>query len=175
MEKKKGMSSNTSYGSDYATARESERNNENEYHAYQGNELFLDETRISKPSRSKGKTSLSFLSWWLPEILTTFISLATFLAVVIVLRTYEGRGTTDLRLPNHFTLNGIIAAIATLNKAFLMAPVASAIAQELWLYYATEAQKTNCSSRLQAMNTFDSASRGVRGSIVFLLRFRGRR
>lgn len=116
----------------------------------------------TKPSRS------SFLRWWFPEILASIISIASLLATVIVLRHYDGLGLNDLNLPNSLTLNGIIAAIATLNRVALMVPVGSAMSQEVWLWFSSVAHKDTCRSRFLDLNLSDAASRGAWGSLVFL-------
>lgn len=125
--------------------------------------------------RTSTQSVSTVLLWWLPELLATALSISTFVAIVVVLRAYNGRSLTDLNLPRFLTLNGMIAALATLNRAFMVAPVASAITQELWLFYAAEARKASCSSRLEEMNRYDSASRSAWGSLTFLIYARGRR
>lgn len=115
------------------------------------------------------------LGWWTLEILALVLSIASFIAIVIILRIYNGRAVLELRLPTGLTLNAIIAALATVSRAALMVPVASSLMQELWLFFAKEAEKTTCSSRLCHLDVFDSASRGTSGSLMLLVRLHGRR
>jgi hypothetical protein len=117
----------------------------------------------TKPSRS------SFLRWWFPEILASIISVASLLSTVIVVRHYDGLGLNNLNLPNSLTLNGIIAAIATINRVALMVPVGSAMSQEVWLWFSSVAHKDTCHSRFLDLHLSDAASRGAWGSLVFLL------
>ena len=128
-------------------------------------------------AESQSRTSRRFacfhlLVWWLPEIVASIMSAALFAAIVGVLRRFDGRGLAEVSLPAHLTLNGLIAALATLNRAFLVAPVGSALMQELWLFYAAEAHKVAPSSRLIDLKAYDEASRNAWGAIKFLLRLR---
>jgi len=116
----------------------------------------------TQPSRS------SFLRWWLPEIFASILSVASLASIVIVLGHYNGQGLNDLNLPNSLTLNGIIAAIATLNRVALMVPVGSAMSQEAWLWFSSASQRGTCRSRFRDLNLSDDASRGAWGSLVFL-------
>jgi hypothetical protein len=116
----------------------------------------------TKPARS------SFLRWWFLEILASILSVASLLTIVIVLHRYDGLGLNDLNLPNSLTLNGIIAALATVNRVALMVPVGSAMSQEVWLWFSSAAHEDTCHSRLLDLNISDAASRGAWGSLMFL-------
>jgi len=115
---------------------------------------------------------LWLVAWWAPEIIASFLSIAAFATIIGILRKYEGRGISEINLPFHTTLNGMIAALATLNRAFLVAPLGSTLIQELWLFYATEARKATPSSRLIDLKAYDEASRNAWGAIKFLFRRR---
>jgi hypothetical protein len=123
-----------------------------------------------KGSRSTGNGCLSLFSWWLPEIVSCVLSAICFAAIIGVLLGFQGKALAGINLPHGITLNGIIAAIATLNRAFLTAPVGSALMQELWLFFADEARRTLPTSRLLDLKAFDAASRNAWGSILFLFR-----
>lgn len=116
----------------------------------------------------------SWLRWWLPEILASILSVASLLSIIIVLRVYNGRGLAELNLPASLTLNGIVAAIATITRVCLMVPVGSAMSQEAWLWFSASQQRGSARSRLIDLDLSDSASRGAWGSIVFLFFARGR-
>jgi len=124
--------------------------------------LITSDASRTKPSRSP------FLRWWFLEILTSIISVASLLSTVVVLRHYDGLNVNDLNLPHSLTLNGIIAAIATLNRVALMIPVGSAMSQEVWLWFSSAAHKDTCRSRFSDLNLSDAASRGAWGCLVFL-------
>ncbi|CZR60656.1 uncharacterized protein PAC_10552 [Phialocephala subalpina] len=73
------------------------------------------------------------LRCWLPELLASGLSVITLMSMVVVLWINNGRGADDLGLPYSLTLNGLIAALATLNRVFLMVLVGSALSQAAWL------------------------------------------
>ena len=110
----------------------------------------------------------SFFRWWLPELFASILSIASLLALVIVLRAYDGRGITDLNLPASLTLNGIVAAISTFNRVCLMVPVSAAISQEVWLWFSIAEHQKATHSRLGDLDLSDGASRGAWGSLLFL-------
>ena len=110
----------------------------------------------------------SFLRWWLPELLASILSIASLLALVIVLRAYDGRGINDLKLPASLTLNGIVAAISTFNRVCLMVPVGASLSQEAWLWFSAAEHQKHIHSRLGDLDLSDGASRGAWGSLVLL-------
>lgn len=110
----------------------------------------------------------SSLKFWVPEILASILSLAALVAMILVLYTYNNRASSNLHLPTSLTLNGLVAALSTLNRAFLMAPIASAIMQELWLHYADASIGEKHPAQLRDMDVFSAASRGTLGSLSFL-------
>jgi len=114
----------------------------------------------------------SIVTWWLPELAASVLSLALFASIVGLLRTYDGRLAADLQLTSSLTLNGLLALIATINRACLTAPVASAIMREMRLYIAQEGESEACKSRLNDLELFAHASNGVAGSILFMLHAR---
>lgn len=120
----------------------------------------------SKPCES------SFFRWWLFELLASVISIASLISLVLVLRHYSGRGLQELDLPYSLTLNGIVAAISTVNRVALMVPVGAAMSQEAWLWFSR--QKGVCRSRLADLEDSDAASRGAWGSFLFLCKARRR-
>lgn len=115
------------------------------------------------------KATRQLLRCWLPELLASILSVALLISLIIVLRIFEGRPVTNLRLPPYLTLNGIIAAIATVNRACLIAPTCSALMQEMWISYLNEGKKTKCRSRLGDMDLFSEASMGAWGCVQLLI------
>ncbi|KIV83869.1 hypothetical protein PV11_05858 [Exophiala sideris] len=120
-----------------------------------------------RPTRPKSRRT-TFLRWWMPEIIASFLSIISLLSIVIVLIVYEGKGIDDLNLPNWLTLNGLVATLSTFNRVCLMIPVSSALSQEAWLWFSKAAQDPKVSSRLRDLERSDRASRGVWGSMVLL-------
>ena len=132
--------------------------------------FFSNEVPNTQPPRRRQThdAHLAFFRWWVPEIFASILSICAILAIAIVLRVYDGRGLDDLHLPAGFTLNGLIAAIATFDRVFLIVPVGSAISQEAWLWFAHNGGKANPKSRLRDLNLSDSASRGAWGAFIFI-------
>lgn len=126
------------------------------------------------PSASTGlKTFRLFLglsACWLTEIVASIISVASFFCMIVILQIYDGKIATDTHPPNYLTMNGMIAAISTINRACLTMPVCSAIMQEMWVYFVTSSKKGFC---LEDAELFAGASRGAWGSLNFLFHARG--
>lgn len=135
---------------------------------------------ISSPNNAAGgrferrSGSDFFLRWWIPEIFSSFLSVAALLSLVLVLRHYDSRGINQLNLPYSLTLNGIVAAISTVNRVALMVPVGSAMSQEAWLWFSMAKQSKVVRSQLRDLEISDAASRGAWGSLVFLCKARSR-
>lgn len=123
---------------------------------------------VAPAVRRKNRSCLAVISWWIPELIASACSIASFAAIVIVLKVYNLHAVDRLNLPNGLTLNGIIALLATLGRACLCAPVCSGILQEMWLYLARESRRSCPKSRVQDLELFTSASYGTVGSVRFL-------
>lgn len=108
------------------------------------------------------------LRWWIPELLAIILSIAALLVIVIVLRVYEGRSIDDLNLPKYLTLNGLVAAISTFDRVFLVVPIGSAISQEAWLWFRKNDIEQHPHSHLRDLSRSDAASRGAWGSFCFV-------
>ncbi|KAF2116215.1 hypothetical protein BDV96DRAFT_45593 [Lophiotrema nucula] len=102
------------------------------------------------------------------------VCVATFASIIGVLRHYNGRPLDDLGLPNGLTLNGIVAALSTLNRVCLMVPVGTALSQETLLWFSPASAGIR-HSRLRDLDVSDSASRGSWGALKLLLSVRNRR
>lgn len=123
---------------------------------------------------TKIRTPLQTLRAWSPEIVATIFGIIALLAIVVVLKVYEGRPLDSLGLPEYLTLNGLVAAIATLQRVFLVVPVGSVLSQEAWLWLDQNKHQANPRSRLKDLSLSDAASRGAWGSIIVLF-YSGRR
>lgn len=62
----------------------------------------------------------------MPEL---FASLFFVISLILLVRSYHGRGIGELNLPYSLTLNGLIALISTVNGVALMFPVGSTLSQ----------------------------------------------
>lgn len=134
---------------------------------------LVDQPATLHPPRPSSHRRSPFFRWWIPELLSSTISLVALAILIVLLRVYDGRPLNDLRLPSWLTLNGLIAAIATINRVALVAPIEAAISQEAWLWFSSPRQRILLQSRLEDLEISDAASRGVWGSLMFM--FRGKR
>ena len=125
--------------------------------------------------QSRRSTAWSTLAWWLPELVASVFSIASFAAIVIILSIFDRRPLASLGLPRGLTLNALISALATINRTALLVPISSVVLQEFWHFYVDAARQSICSSRLEHLGTFDAASRGPWGSFTLLYHLRGRR
>ncbi|CZR66586.1 uncharacterized protein PAC_16487 [Phialocephala subalpina] len=103
--------------------------------------------------------------WWLREFSSCLFSLLCAVAIIIILKVYDGEPLS--KLPKGITLNIVLALFTTLAKAGLMIPISEALGQLKWVWFKEERP-------LVDFETFDQASRGPIGSVKLLgtLRFR---
>ncbi|CAH0038263.1 unnamed protein product [Clonostachys solani] len=98
---------------------------------------------------------------WVLEIVFIILGIVLFLAIVVAFIQLN-----DKSLPNWplaITLNTLVAFLAISSKAALTVPVSVAISQAQWNWFQQERP-------LYDFHTFDQASRGPWGSLVFLKR-----
>lgn len=105
-----------------------------------GDRTDLPNDKTAGPTKGKAAAYLAVLAWWKPELFASFLSIASFVSIVVVLRIYDGVALTELNLPRSLTLNSVIAALATVDRACLMTPVCSALFQQMGLYLAKESE-----------------------------------
>ena len=106
----------------------------------------------------KKSTGWSAIPWKL-EVLSWIGSLCFFIAIIVVLRVWNGRALPDLQFG--IRPNAVIGLLATFGQALLIMPVSSALGQMKWLQALHERPIAN-------FETFDKASRGPLGS-AFLI------
>lgn len=111
---------------------------------------------------SKQPTTANFLSQWWKELFAIFASVAFLIAVFAVLLNIDNTRLANWSMPFDMQPTALIAVLTTLSRVFLLAMIAEAIGQLKWKYFQQRPQ------RLDAIETFDSASRGALGSIAFL-------
>lgn len=99
-------------------------------------------------------------SWW-PEIAYSLSSFALLIALIVLLRHYDGKPGPDY-------LNTVVAIIATTCRALTVVPIAEGLSQLKWNSFARAERP------LTDLYIFDQASRGPFGSLMLLLRARGR-
>ena len=113
------------------------------------------------------------LKWWLFELLAWTLSLATLCALVLLLRQFDGKQYSAWP-SRHFTLNALVALIATAARVSVLIPVAQAISQAKWDWFSNSRRREVRRGRpLEDLEVFDSASRGSYGSLALLWRLKG--
>jgi hypothetical protein len=138
-----------------------------------GDSPSLPNDKTTKPTKGKAATYFAVFAWWKPELFASFLSIASFISIVVVLSIYDGVALTELNLPKSLTLNSVIAALATVNRACLMTPVCSALFQQMWLYLAKESKgERSPRCQLRDLELYADASTGAWGSLVFLCKAR---
>ena len=67
----------------------------------------------------------------MPELFASLLSVASLISLIVLVRSYHGRGIGELNLPYSLILNGLVALISTVNIVALMVPVGSTLSQEV--------------------------------------------
>lgn len=102
---------------------------------------------------------------WMSEIGGIILSAVLMVALCVVLRCYEGH-----RQPtwSHLSLNTLIAWMSMVSRALILYSASQGLGQLKWAWFATERRP------MEDLATFDSASRGVLGSLALMYRVRAR-
>jgi hypothetical protein len=106
------------------------------------------------------------LKRWLLEIISWTISAVCMGAIVGVLLYLEGDKLPTL--PLGLTLNAYIAVLSKIASAALLLPASEALGQLKWSWFQGDSKK------MWDFEIFDNASRGPWGSILLLIRTKGR-
>ena len=124
-------------------------------------------TTWQPPSTSETKTGSH---WWPWEWLCELLAIVSLGAMVFILWFYHDKPQAEWQQA-YFTLNGLIAFLATLVKTGLIVPVSAAIGQRKWLRFMPSKGSARRARRLGDFEVFDDASRGSIGSmkLVFSL------
>jgi hypothetical protein len=130
-------------------------------------------TSLLQVTNRRNESYLSIILWWLPELVSSLMSLLCLAGIIVLAYANTGVPLAMTRRPTGLTLNATLAILSTLNKSLLLVPTSSAIMQDLWLWYSRRG--AGRTSKLRNLDVADLASRGPRGSISLLFRYRGRR
>ncbi|KAK4669186.1 LOW QUALITY PROTEIN: uncharacterized protein QC763_200780 [Podospora pseudopauciseta] len=103
-------------------------------------------------------------NWW-PEIASSLFSLLCIPALVILLRSYDDRPLSEWYLT--ITPNIVIAFIFTICRISFIYPLVQALAQQRWNWFKSPRS-------LDDFRVFDEASRGPWGSLLLMIRMKGR-
>ncbi|GME34677.1 c6 and c2h2 transcription factor [Neofusicoccum parvum] len=97
---------------------------------------------------------------WFWEIFSIALSFSCNIAIAAILAVVDGKALSSWTMP--IRPNALISVFAAFAKSALILPLTECISQYKWLYFSRNQQ------RLQDLQTFDDASRGPLGSLVFL-------
>lgn len=100
---------------------------------------------------------------WTPEFLALAGSIASFVAMIILLAVFDGRPIIDWE---SVTLNAVVSVISVAMHASLTFAVAELVGQWKWILFARGARP------LMDFERIDMASRGPLGSLRVLLRMK---
>ncbi|KAJ5570225.1 uncharacterized protein N7459_009655 [Penicillium hispanicum] len=92
-------------------------------------------------------------------------SVASFLAIIIILSVYDQKPSPNLS--HGLTLNTIVSLLATASRSSLLFAVAAAVGQLKWIWFERRERPVS------DMQSFDDATRGPMGSFILLLQHRG--
>ena len=98
--------------------------------------------------------------WWLIELGASLISLSAMLALILVVRHYDGKPLP--KWPLRITIGTYIAVCSKVMSAMLLVPVVNSMSQYKWHMYQQS------KGPLDAMGLVDNATRGMGGSILLL-------
>lgn len=111
--------------------------------------------------------------WWLFEFFAWFLGAIGLIAIVIILRTTEGKPTPNWYLKSKYssvkltvTINSVISLFSTLVKSTLLIPVIAGMSQLKWVWFRQ-------GHHLSDYQRFDSAAKGPLGSLIMIWKFRG--
>lgn len=118
-----------------------------------------DDRQPEKPRKKRSRCAPVVL--WQFELGSVLLSIATFIALILFLRVYQGRSLSEWTLP--LSLNAIIAILSTVFKSSVVMPVGEGIGQLKWIWFARRSRS------LAHLDHLDVASKGPWGSITLLL------
>ncbi|KAI0017769.1 hypothetical protein F4780DRAFT_573970 [Xylariomycetidae sp. FL0641] len=108
------------------------------------------------------------LTVWRFELLAFILSATSFLALTSIGMRFSDRPLSEWQI-RIITINGVAAALTTLMKGALMVVVASSVSQGKWTWFLPSA--IGASGRpFKQLESIDEASRGLWGSLTWLLR-----
>ncbi|KAJ5504972.1 hypothetical protein N7463_007846 [Penicillium fimorum] len=115
-------------------------------------------------NQTKPRPVFSIFEDWILEAVGILVSAATTIAIVVILRKYNGHEQQDWK---HVSLNSLISWLSTIAKACVLFSISQGIGQLKWVWFADQSRP------LSDLDTFDSASRGVTGSATLLWLVKG--
>lgn len=115
----------------------------------------------------------SWFTWWRLELLTSLVATGSMVAIVGILIAFDNSPLTSWPY-SRFSLNSVIALLATIARTSLMFPVTASIGQRKWRWFLPKRTQRGVVSdgspaRLfRDFEAFDDSSRSWLGSLKFL-------
>lgn len=106
----------------------------------------------------------SFQKTWILELLGLLCSAAGLIAIAIILCKYDGKQRPTWSI----SLNAVVSILSAIVSIGALYSVTHAVNQLKWVWFSEKERK------LADIQVFDSASRGVLGSMALLLHLRAR-
>lgn len=103
---------------------------------------------------------------WLIEYVSSFISIAAFVSIVVVLHQYDQKSMPSW--PLDITLNTLLALLTAVSQTCFVYPVVQGLSQMKWNWF------TGRERPLVDFENFDNASRGAWGSMLLVFSTKGR-
>ena len=124
------------------------------------------ETKLKRPRAT-------WLRWWQIELITELLAIACMMAIMGVLLGFQNRPISAW--PYHsFSLNSVIALLATIARTALMFPVMACMGQRKWQWFSPSQRRKAAEGfpqrQLRDFEIFDDSSRSSLGSLNFLWR-----
>lgn len=116
---------------------------------------------VSEKRNTKHDRSSNIFKDWVWEIIAALFSILCLIGICILLAYYDGKPTPEIKWG--FTLNAVVALLATLMKGSLLAVIAEVTSQLKWLAFSGTKKQP-----LTEFDVYDSASRGGVGSMMFI-------
>ncbi|OAR01156.1 hypothetical protein LLEC1_06483 [Akanthomyces lecanii] len=134
------------------------------YNAVGGEDTLDDEAASGSILKSSKYSSwpqpLAMWKWETVSLSTAFVA---FVSIIVLLRVYEDKDLEEWKVP--LSINAIVASLTAILKGSLGLPVANGISQLKWVWFMSKTRN------LIDMDTYDKASRGTWGSVLFLATF----
>ncbi|KAJ5394216.1 uncharacterized protein N7487_011857 [Penicillium crustosum] len=103
--------------------------------------------------------------WWGWDILGLVLALAILIAIIVILRVYDGKQQPSWRW---ISLNTLLSWLSTVGKGCIAFPISAGLSQLKWVWFAQRKRP------LSDLRVFDGASRGIYGSAELLWALRMR-
>ncbi|KAF2729492.1 hypothetical protein EJ04DRAFT_502196 [Polyplosphaeria fusca] len=112
-----------------------------------------------KQRKQQGQATQKPRYAWTWEVLSTLGSVASLIAMIIVLAVYNGR---EIFSWHGVTLNAVVSVLSTASKALLLFALSEAVGQWKWVAFSRRPRP------LMDLERVDAASRGALGSVEWL-------